>query len=752
MKKNLILFLMRLFLYFSAASLVLLHPGILVSYDRIGIMQWFIVIPLASLLAFLPFSFKSKNIFTNKFFLTALVVLFLSFFAAGFSPSVFQVIFSGFLAFTLSYLLFHYPQWGKISFLEPFFLAWICIRLLLFSRSGETAAGESSGLTQFIMIWTCVIFLMHSSVIYLCLYPGDIGGIKKEAIILIGGFTVLLVLFIFFLPSDFISNSIVANFLEDRRDRSVRYPDGDWEIPEGQGGRREGRATIPSSREGREPGLRGLSEHEWPGGQNESQQYAIMVVASRNEPVYMGSEILGSLDPVHGFISSADDSLSRLSNQRFFVTWFDNERVMDLGRERWDVFSLSTVSQKFIPHRPYAIEPTVLNENSGPFRYIHNTVSNVHYGNPLNLILTPGRVYREQELLELASYLEVNLFEDDLEVFMTHLDRIIEAWRENRQQTAFYNTNEVMENVMAILNGFSDFQYHINTNNDASISDLVYFLQQSREGDCVEFSHTAALLGRLMGIPSRVVTGFVASESLQTSAHLRGLSALRSRIPVLQQFPFEDLFLVTDAHGHAWPQFFIPGYGWLDFEATAFAIPPIGLGDGNLRDVVIPLFDDDRLFSSLRAFPWRPVFRTIIFILLMALLAAYLVRYGRELYLYTAQRAGGAKGARSLYLLLLAKLAADGRPIKPASKTAQEYVNLFPGLEKGKAEDSTQVYINFAKIYTELRWKTFTDKENEKQRFNELKIEYRNIISNQKRKGLLAFLIRIFSLRGLAYL
>jgi hypothetical protein len=213
---------------------------------------------------------------------------------------------------------------------------------------------------------------------------------------------------------------------------------------------------------------------------------------------------------------------------------------------------------------------------------------------------------------------------------------------------------------------------------------------------------------------------------------------------VLQQFPFNDLYLVTDAHGHSWTQFYIPDYGWVDFEATLFAIPPNSSGDANLRDVVIPLFDEDRVFAPVRSFPWRRVFQALASFLALALLGAYCLRYGREAALYLAARQGGPKGARSLYLLLLAKLAADGKPIKPISKTAPEYAEIFP--------DADGPFAAFAAIYTELRWRSFSDKAEEDRRFQALKDEYQKILSSYRRKGLGGFIIRVFSLRALAYL
>jgi len=234
---------------------------------------------------------------------------------------------------------------------------------------------------------------------------------------------------------------------------------------------------------------------------------------------------------------------------------------------------------------------------------------------------------------------------------------------------------------------------------------------------------------------------------LQQPAHLRGLAFLRNQIPVLQQFPFDNLYMVTSVHAHSWTQFFIPDYGWLDFESTTFSIPPMEMGDFNNWDVVIPMLDKDRTFSNVRKFPWRAALRALIALLVIALLAAYVLRYGREFILYLGSQNGDnyRSRARNLYLLLLARLAADGQPIKPASKTAREYSELFKGREN-------TCFITFANLYSEIRWRDFTDKSELEDRFNTLKQECKNIINTTKRKGLHRWFIRMVSLRGLAYL
>jgi hypothetical protein len=772
-RSSAVLFALRFCLYLSVAGLLFLHPGISVSYDRAGLIQWFLIVPLGAILAVLP-SPGGKG--RNKLFLTLPPLLALSLWAGGLSADALPPLAAGLVSFTLTLLLFRHPRWGKIAAAEPFFLAWVCFRLLVFSRSGEDAAGESRGLTQFILVWTAVVFLFHSVTVYFCLYPPSRGGARGEGAVFALALGGALAAVIFILPPDFVRNAVIANLLPDRIDGMTKPNDNDWGI-DGRGGRRRGRPTVPGDGSGREPGLRGLSEYDWPGegeggrrgsrgrngrgeGGGSSQQYTVMVVASKQDPVYMGNSFRGRLDPAEGFLPSPEEPLNRLPSQRFFVTWFDGEPVFDRDRERREVFSLSTLPQNFLPYRPFAIEPTVLSENSGPLRYVHRVLADTHTGDPLELARRRGRELSSLEKSALAPYLELPLEAADRALFEDHLAGALDNWRVRRgeliQSDPYLShifsiqteeLNENMEKILGILMSFSEYQYNLSNDDDFSIAAVKNFLFGSKDGDCVEFSNSLALLGRLAGIPSRVVTGYLASEGLQTMAHLRGLAALRSRIPALREFPFEDLYLVTDAHSHSWAQFYLPDYGWLDFEATSFAIPPVGMGDGNMRDVVIPLLDENRVFAPVRSFPWKAVLRAAGFLAALALLGAYLLRYGREAVLYLGTKRGGRAGARSLYLLLLARLAAEGKPIKPASRTALEYSRLFPA-----AAGEEGPFAPFAALYTELRWREFSGGEEREERFRRLREEYRRILKAEGRRGPLAALIRIFSLRGLAYL
>lgn len=88
-----------------------------------------------------------------------------------------------------------------------------------------------------------------------------------------------------------------------------------------------------------------------------------------------------------------------------------------------------------------------------------------------------------------------------------------------------------------------------------------YFLFKSRRGICSDFATALTLLARAAGLPARYCEGYVLSNDIYD--------------------PVSDLYSVTDAQAHAWPQIYISGGGWLDFDATVYATPADD-GEGSL--------------------------------------------------------------------------------------------------------------------------------------------------------------------------
>ncbi len=211
-KSSTFLFCLRLFFYYSVIALILIHPGVTVSFDNIGIIQWFLIIPLMAVLAFIP---EQKIKHRTRVILSFSLLFLLSIMAGGFNVNALAPLAAGFISFALTYLLFNrkpiFSRFAKIASIEPFFLAWVGLRLLSLSRSGEDIAGQSITLTQFILVWTAVVFLFHNVIIYLCLYPNSRIKAWKEGLVFSFSAGTVLIVVLFVLPADFVRNTVITN-------------------------------------------------------------------------------------------------------------------------------------------------------------------------------------------------------------------------------------------------------------------------------------------------------------------------------------------------------------------------------------------------------------------------------------------------------------------------------------------------------------------------------------------------------------
>ncbi len=72
-----------------------------------------------------------------------------------------------------------------------------------------------------------------------------------------------------------------------------------------------------------------------------------------------------------------------------------------------------------------------------------------------------------------------------------------------------------------------------------------YFLFDIREGYCDYYASAMAVMLRSVGVPARYVRGYGQGEKA------------------------EGAYRILKSDGHAWPEVFFPGYGWIEFEPTA---------------------------------------------------------------------------------------------------------------------------------------------------------------------------------------
>lgn len=89
------------------------------------------------------------------------------------------------------------------------------------------------------------------------------------------------------------------------------------------------------------------------------------------------------------------------------------------------------------------------------------------------------------------------------------------------------------------------FTYSTKTAPGSGMAELARFITTDKVGYCEQFAAAMAVMGRSLGIPSRVVVGFLHGHKL--TGHTWA-------------FTSDDL--------HAWPEMYFSGYGWVRFEPT----------------------------------------------------------------------------------------------------------------------------------------------------------------------------------------
>jgi transglutaminase-like putative cysteine protease len=89
------------------------------------------------------------------------------------------------------------------------------------------------------------------------------------------------------------------------------------------------------------------------------------------------------------------------------------------------------------------------------------------------------------------------------------------------------------------------FTYDLNVPGGHGDDALQRFLFQTRRGYCEQFAGAYAAMARAVGLPSRVGVGFTTGD--------------------LQP---DGSYSVRGYHGHAWPEVYLAGFGWVAFEPT----------------------------------------------------------------------------------------------------------------------------------------------------------------------------------------
>ncbi len=722
---------LRLTVYFAAVCAPLLSSSVVVGYDSAGFAFWFLLVPFEAVLSYL-FSQISmhKKIQSGKRRLILFIAVLFPFLLAvvpGFHEFIPKTIIIIPALFIYSFLVF---RSGAVSlvFIEPAFIYYIFYRLLEFSRASESSWQSSSSMIPLFYIFLIISYLFLSLLLYNSSSragSGRLSDFKREILIFFGVMVPLLAAAVLFIPVDFAANDFILNF---RNEKAISSSGA-----EGEEDNKDGKLSgVPSEKWGRRSRASSTSN---------SKQYAVMIVASDRSDLYSAWDYLGGFNPVKGFVYSengssaagglSEETLNTLKTQRLLETWVNPYAYQSSGdsggfREEIPAFFLSAIPERVLPYLPKLVEPTVYSQETYPFSYSYNSISMISPLDTEILQRLDTGPLSDDESKDLASYLEVPLDERHKKIFGEYIASL-------GIENVSYN-----KKISAILKGFSKYQYELGYEEDSTVERLSRFIAGDFSGDCTEFSNAAALIGRMSGIPSRVVRGYLASDGLQSPSHIEALSVLKQSLDKIADIPLEKLKLVTTAHRHSWVQFYVPGFGWVDFETTEFAIPPEN-GDPNSAQVVIPIIRDVKDRSQAFIFPWK---------MLLSLTALIFASVAALLYLYKAfiLFSLAFKSLKPVplsfeerYKYILHRLFLSGYPLKLKTMTPEEYGEINREFRK------------FAILFTELLYRSVYTGNEYDEVVNRFGAEYSRLISLTSPKGVTEHFKYLLSLRGVFY-
>jgi len=156
------------------------------------------------------------------------------------------------------------------------------------------------------------------------------------------------------------------------------------------------------------------------------------------------------------------------------------------------------------------------------------------------------------------------------------------------------------EKAKAIETYLRQFEYTLDIPAPPEDRDLVdYFLFDLQKGYCDYYASAMVILARAAGLPARLAVGYSTGSYDYT----------------------RQVFVVSEANAHAWPEIYLEPVGWVPFEPTASLSTFNWLGDNDIRPPDVPMLVGEELTSELTP-DWLGVLGLGIFLLLILLFAA----------------------------------------------------------------------------------------------------------------------------------
>jgi len=249
----------------------------------------------------------------------------------------------------------------------------------------------------------------------------------------------------------------------------------------------------------------------------------------------------------------------------------------------------------------------------------------------------------------------------------------------------------------------NNYPYDLSTPSFPENIDTVdYFLFQEKRGYCEHFASAMVIMLRVVGIPSRLVTGYTT-----------GLYN-----------PFTGYYEVRGKDAHAWVEALIPGYGWISFDPTpgfellgGYTREPVRWIGGEvfsyLKEKIFPLISRWRFGQLIRVREiWHHSFLSIrkkliklnlstpkisfaaiaFLILMVGIFATYLIR--QLVFTFGGKTSNSPrKVIQHYYYKMCRLLSLQGHPTKKESTTPLEYLQQLTSDRLAEIAIITRAYI-----------------------------------------------------------
>jgi transglutaminase-like putative cysteine protease len=212
--------------------------------------------------------------------------------------------------------------------------------------------------------------------------------------------------------------------------------------------------------------------------------------------------------------------------------------------------------------QPISIDPDYRNQ----FKFAYKAKSLISSLNSAYFVYNPGKdkdlkAFQEMRIKILKQVKNYNKVDSAFYAYYTHLPKgpVFDSIAQLAKKIT-RNAKTPIEKVIAVRDFFLSkdqfgkplFKYTLtpgspNEPNIPNASKLAYFLFKNRKGYCTYFAGASLFLLRSVGVPVRMVSGFLTVDRSEKN---------------------KGWYWFYGDQAHAWIQVYFPDYGWLDFDTT----------------------------------------------------------------------------------------------------------------------------------------------------------------------------------------